>query len=143
MENWSTTLSLSHTPRSRPHRRKTHFQLVFCTVTPGEVSHNRHVQPCYPSVSLYTTVKAITTFLNLTDRPRSSRNISRGHRHTFELMEFHRRGKHASRYRLVHRSTHCCLQSVRRFANDVIAPKVSEMDENEVMDPVSLAKYTC
>lgn len=24
---------------------------------------------------------------------------------------------------------------VRRFANDVVAPKVREMDENEMMDP--------
>jgi len=26
--------------------------------------------------------------------------------------------------------------AVRRFANDVVAPKVREMDENEMMDPV-------
>lgn len=25
--------------------------------------------------------------------------------------------------------------AVRRFANDVVAPKVREMDENEMMDP--------
>lgn len=25
--------------------------------------------------------------------------------------------------------------TVRRFANDVVAPKVREMDENEMMDP--------
>lgn len=30
-----------------------------------------------------------------------------------------------------------CIQPlpVRRFANDVVAPKVREMDENEMMDP--------
>ena len=27
------------------------------------------------------------------------------------------------------------LVAVRRFANDVVAPKVREMDENEMMDP--------
>ena len=27
---------------------------------------------------------------------------------------------------------------VRRFANDVVAPKVREMDENEMMDPAIL-----
>lgn len=27
------------------------------------------------------------------------------------------------------------ITTVRRFANDVVAPKVREMDENEMMDP--------
>ena len=27
------------------------------------------------------------------------------------------------------------IVAVRRFANDVVAPKVREMDENEMMDP--------
>lgn len=27
------------------------------------------------------------------------------------------------------------IMAVRRFANDVVAPKVREMDENEMMDP--------
>lgn len=27
------------------------------------------------------------------------------------------------------------VAAVRRFANDVVAPKVREMDENEMMDP--------
>jgi hypothetical protein len=36
--------------------------------------------------------------------------------------------------RCVNNQTHVCT-SVKRFASDVVGPKVREMDENESMDP--------